>query len=201
MHIPSHRKHFHFQTILFKNAVLEWIIKHIFFYINIRYFYISRGGVFRIINLFIFDTPGDFQSLITIWPSIITYFANCRSVAFGRKKLDTYDMGANIDTYMLKYWYLQLQTKTCVSFELIKLISIYSLYNLSVPLNFSDNLQLRLSFHYTNRPRKKKNIKLTYKSRATILTSKQIIRLQLIVNWLIYWSLNENQRKIKWWYL
>lgn len=142
MHIPSHRKHFHFQTILFKNAVLEWIIKHIFFYINIRYFYISRGGVFRIINLFIFDTPGDFQSLISIWPSIITYFANCRSVAFVRKKLDTYDMGANIDTYMLKYWYLQLQTKTCVSFELIKLISIHSLYNLLVPLNFSDNLQL-----------------------------------------------------------
>lgn len=140
--IPSHRKHFHFQTILFKNAVLEWIIKHIFFYINIRYFYISRGGVFRIINLLIFDTPGDFQSLISIWPSIITYFANCRSVAFGRKKLDTYDMGANIDTYMLKYWYLQLQTKTCVSFELIKLISIHSLYNLLVPLNFSDNLQL-----------------------------------------------------------
>lgn len=127
---------------MFKNAVLEWIIKHIFLYKHKILLYFEGGGMFRIINLFIFDTPGDFQSLISIWPSIITYFANCRSVAFGRKKLDTYEMGANIDTYMLKYWYLQLQTKTCVSFELIKLISIHSLYNLLVPLNFSDNLQL-----------------------------------------------------------
>lgn len=161
--------------------------------------------MFRIINLFIFDTPGDFQSLISIWPSIITYFANCRSVAFVRKKLDTYDMGANIDTYMLKYWYLQLQTKTCVSFELIKLISIHSLYNLLVPLNFSDNLQLisllAWGFLFITLIDLGKRRKLTYRSTATILTSKQIIRLQLIVNWLVWWSLNENQRKIKWWYL